>query len=239
MRALDKSALYRAAMSLPESLITEISGPIGRVLRRIYWKQRLGAMGEGCVIEKGVMIQSPEHVYLGDQVWLDTHVQIIAGPPRLRGNMRTKANHGYRGKPGEVHLRGGNHIAPFCILQGHGGIWLGRDVGVAARTSIYTLSNHYRASADDDVFPAEYRNAIKFSPFAPEAESALVCGPVVFEDGSGLGLHSVVLPGSTVSRYSWIGTASVVNGDFVPEGVIAAGNPLRVVKQRFSGAKGH
>lgn len=230
---LDLSTVWRAARSLPEREIFFWPGSVGRVLRKLYWKQRLGGMGEGCVIDIGVIIESPEHVFLGDSVWLDKHVQIIAGPTRPRANLKEKPNPRYRGRPGEVHLVGGNHVAPFCVLQGHGGIWLGRDVGVASHSAIYSLSNHYRAGPEHDRWNGDYDALIKFSPFAPPEQQALISAPVVFEDGAGLALNCAVLPGSIVGRCSWIGAGSVVHG-VVPPGVIAGGNPLRVIKQRFA-----
>jgi acetyltransferase-like isoleucine patch superfamily enzyme len=230
---INLETLWRAARSLPEREIFFWPGSVGRLLRKLYWKPRLGAMGEGCVIDLGVIIQSPEHVFLGDRVWLDTHVQIIAGPKSPQENLREKPNPRFRGKPGEVHLKGGNHIAPFCLLQGHGGIWLGRHVGVATHSAIYSLSNHYRAHESDDDFDGDYEKLIKFSPLVPASQQALISSPVVFEDGTALGLNCVALPGATVGRYSWIGTGSVVQG-VVPAGVIAGGNPLRVLKQRFA-----
>jgi acetyltransferase-like isoleucine patch superfamily enzyme len=229
---INVQSLWRAVRSIPEREIFFWPGSVGRSLRKAYWRERLGSMGSGCAIDVGVIIEAPEHVFLGDNVWLDNYVQIIAGPPAPRENLTERPNPRYRGKPGEIHLAGGNHVAPFCVLQGHGGLWLGRDVGVAAHSAIYSLSNHYRAHEEDDYFDGDYDKLIKFSPLVPPSQQALVSSPVVFEDGAALGLSCSVLPGATVGRYSWIGAGSVVHGA-VPEGVIAGGNPLRVLKQRF------
>jgi len=223
--------LERAARSLPEWAITYWPGGVGRALRKLYWKPRLGAMGERCVIDVGVIIQGAEHVFLGDDVWLDNYVQIIAGPHRPGEDLRVKPNARYRGGPGQVRLCGGNHVAPFCVLQGHGGLWIGRDVGIAAHSMIYSLSNHYRSGPEHDVYDGDYDKVVKFAVHGA-APRAYIASAVVFEDASALGLNSVVLPGSTVGRYSWIASASMVHGE-VPPGVIAGGNPLRILKQRF------
>ncbi|HAQ61810.1 TPA: acyltransferase [Candidatus Delongbacteria bacterium] len=54
--------------------------------------------------------------------------------------------------------------------------------------------------------------------------------PVVIEDNVWLGLNTVVLKGVTIGKNSVIGANSVVVKD-IPENVIAAGNPCRVIKQ--------
>lgn len=226
------AALQRAALSLPEWVVTSWPGPIGNRLRRAFWSTRLGSMGPNCNIEVGVRIQRPEYVHLGPNVWLDSYAQIIAGPVDLSEGVIHKPNPDFTGRPGEVYLKGFNHIAPFCLLQGHAGLSLGRDVGVAAHSTIYTVSNHYRSGPQDDEFDGIYEHPVKFSPFARGRERCVIAGPVVFHDGSGLGLRGVALPGANVGRFTWVGVGGVVVGS-LPEGGIAAGNPAKIVKLRW------
>ena len=54
--------------------------------------------------------------------------------------------------------------------------------------------------------------------------------PIVIEDDVWIGCGSVVLPGVRIGRGSVIGARSVVTRD-VPPGVVAAGNPLRIVRE--------
>lgn len=53
--------------------------------------------------------------------------------------------------------------------------------------------------------------------------------PVVIEDNVWLGLNSVILKGVTIGKNSVIGANSIVTKD-IPENVIAAGNPCKVIK---------
>jgi acetyltransferase-like isoleucine patch superfamily enzyme len=53
--------------------------------------------------------------------------------------------------------------------------------------------------------------------------------PVVIEDDVFIGMHVIVLKGAHIGRGSVIGAGSVVTGT-IPAGVIAAGNPARVLR---------
>ncbi len=54
--------------------------------------------------------------------------------------------------------------------------------------------------------------------------------PVVIEDDAWIGFGSIVLPGVRIGAKSIVGAKSVVHTD-IPSGVIAAGNPARVVRR--------
>lgn len=53
--------------------------------------------------------------------------------------------------------------------------------------------------------------------------------PVVIEDGAFIGMQSLILKGVTIGARCVIGAGSVVTRD-IPPGVIAAGNPARVIR---------
>jgi acetyltransferase-like isoleucine patch superfamily enzyme len=227
---IDKVA--RAALSVPEWAIISWPGGVGRRLRAAYWKQRLGAMGERCVIDVGVVIQAPEHVFLGDGVWLDTYAVLIAGPPSEGARSRqVLPNTAFRGTSGQIRIGDRSHVGVHTVVQGHGGVTLGRDVALGAHTMVYSQSQHYR-SADFEPDPDDYDSVPKY---VAGPSQCIVEGPVTIGDGAALLGGTMVLPGSAVGRFSIIGAGSLVQGR-VRAGVVASGNPLRVVKQRFGRA---
>jgi len=224
--------LTGAALSVPEWAIISWPGGVGRRLRAAYWKRRLGAMGERCIIDVGVVIQSPEHVFLGDQVWLDSYAVLIAGPPGAGvRSRRILPNSAFPGQRGQIRIGDRSHVGVHTVVQGHGGVALGRDVALGAHTMIYSQSQHYR-SDDFEPDPDDYESVPKY---VAGPSQCIVEGPVTIGDGAALLGGTMVLPGSAVGRFSVIGAGSLVQGRVLP-GVIASGSPLRVVKQRFGRA---
>lgn len=54
-------------------------------------------------------------------------------------------------------------------------------------------------------------------------------GEVFILEGVFVGANSVILPGVTIGKGSYIGAGSIVVND-IPEGVLAAGNPARIIR---------
>ena len=55
-------------------------------------------------------------------------------------------------------------------------------------------------------------------------------GPILLKKNCRIGSHSVIMPGVTVGENSIIGACSFVNRD-IPDNVIAAGAPVRVIRK--------
>jgi acetyltransferase-like isoleucine patch superfamily enzyme len=62
------------------------------------------------------------------------------------------------------------------------------------------------------------------------APSDAVTSPVIIEDDVFIGMNCLILKGVKIGRSSVIGAGSVVTAS-VPDGVIAAGNPARVLRK--------
>jgi acetyltransferase-like isoleucine patch superfamily enzyme len=62
--------------------------------------------------------------------------------------------------------------------------------------------------------------------------------PITYiEDGVFIGMNSIILPGRTIGRNAIIGAGSVVTHD-IPAGVVAAGNPARIIRSVVSQVSG-
>jgi maltose O-acetyltransferase len=54
--------------------------------------------------------------------------------------------------------------------------------------------------------------------------------PITLGDGIWLGANALVLPGVTIGENTVVGAGAVVNRD-LPAGVVAVGNPARVIRE--------
>ncbi len=101
-----------------------------------------------------------------------------------------------------------------CVLLDCAPITIGDDVQLGPRVQLYT--------AEHPVEPALRRSG---------AEYAL---PIVIGDNAWIGGGAIVCAGVSIGRDAVIGAGSVVTRD-VPEGVLAVGNPCRVVRDARTG----
>ena len=213
--------------ALVETLLGPIPGGLGRRLRYVYFKRRLKHLGQGAVIDAGVRILNPQFVSIGDNTWIDNYVVILAGPPAEPGGpMKRKPNPRFTHSEGDVVIGCNCHVAMFVVLQGHGGLSIGDNSGVASGCLLYSLSHHYNNPHDPND-----RTLFKFSPMAAGTEQSLIVSPVVMERDTALGLNSVILPGGVIGEGSWVGVNSLVLGE-IPPFSIASGSPARVIKRR-------
>lgn len=101
-------------------------------------------------------------------------------------------------------------IGDYCSFSGvslwaHESIKIGNNVRVGANVSIMDSDQH-----TDDIRSGNNR-------------------PVVIEDNVWLGANVIVLKGVSIGRNSLVGAGSVVTRN-IPENVIAAGNPCKVIR---------
>jgi len=212
--------------ALMESLIRNIGGPVGRKIRYAYYSRRLGSCGRNVIIDTGVIFENPKSIFLGDNVWLDHYTLLIGGSVTDKGNIQFKPNTNYDRQIGEIHLYGENHIAPFCVIQGHGGVQLGRGASTASGAKIYSLSHHYCNSLQPDD-PKRYI----FSPMAKPEDQFFISAPVVLGGGAAVGLNSIVLPGTFIPQGTWIGVNTTAMGQKLQENAVYAGTVATLIKK--------
>jgi maltose O-acetyltransferase len=96
-----------------------------------------------------------------------------------------------------------------CIFLDCNRITIGREVQIAPRVQIYTATHPLEA--------AVRRSGVEFAL------------PVAIEDGVWLGGGAIICPGVTIGENTVVGAGSVVTRD-LPAGVLAVGNPCRVLR---------
>jgi len=208
----------RLLRHLIEDLIRHVSGPVGVRARRAYYRRRFKSCGAHLTIEPGVYFESPEHISVGDWVWLDKHVVIIAGREAKAGDVKLIPNPHCRAEPGEVIIGDRCHLSLNCVVQGHGGVSIGHAFTASAGSIIYSMSNAVRS--------------VRSGPII-DAGSGLgrVMSPVAVGDNVWLGINCVMI-GNTVHDDCFLKPFSVVLAD-IPSNTIASGNPAQPERQRY------
>lgn len=108
-----------------------------------------------------------------------------------------------------IHVGARSFINYDCVLLDCNRITIGRDVQIGPGVHIYTATHP---------LDADLRRS--------GLESAL---PVTIGDGVWLGGGTIVCPGVTIGSDSVVGAGSVVTKS-LPSGVLAVGNPCRVIR---------
>jgi galactoside O-acetyltransferase len=185
-----------------EGLIRNIGGVLGRKVRYVYYKKRLGKCGENVIIEEGVHFQGAKNIEISNNVWIDKQAILIAGKFEPKGRKYSEKTD--LGIPkGKLKILSGVHIAPQTIVQAHGGVQIGKNVTLASGSKVYSLSHHYRNLND-----LNDKNRYCFSTMAPVEDQFLIVGNVLIEDNAAIGLNAVLLPGTHIPQGTWIGSLS-------------------------------
>ena len=212
-----------------ETLIRNISGPLGLLLRRIYYKIRLKKCGKNLKVSIGVEIVNPSKVQVGDNVWLDDYSLIIAGNYKLTGNKKEifVPNDNFKLDQGDVKIGNYIHIAPYCILNGFGaGIHIKDDTTLAAGVKVYSASNTYKDKS------SENKKTISMSPKSKNYSVVYYKKPVVIGERCFLALNSSVIC-AELSNDVLVKANSVVLKDVASHSVMI-GTPAIVEKKDYN-----
>jgi acetyltransferase-like isoleucine patch superfamily enzyme len=212
-----------------ETVVTySFDNKMGVVLRAAYWKSRLHRLGKDVIVDVGAKAIGWHFISIDDNSWIDRNVILEAGPVSKDDLMVYVKKTTLEAKEGELKIGKGCHISKNVVIQAYGGVIIGDYSGIASGAKIYSLSHHYKNINVDD------GKIYKFTPCAPTGDQSLIQGSVVLEGNNALGLNSVILPGVTIGKNTWIGVCSYVVND-IPPNSIAAGSPAKVTKSLQNG----
>jgi len=216
-----RSLLRLVAYELVVTLTSWVPGALGLVLRRLAYPPLLGHCGRNPTFGHGVVLRHPAKIRLGDDVVVDDLVVLDAKGTRNEG-----------------------------ITVG-AGVFLGRGTILSCKDGDIVLGDHVNIGFHSEIFSASRVTVGRYGLFA--AYTYLVGGghafdqagvPIVEQDRTSrgialaenvwLGTGVKVLDGVRIGRDVVVGAGAVVTGD-LPDGVVAAGVPARVVRTREPG----
>jgi len=157
-------------------VVDQMPGPLGFVLRKRYYGRRLGAMGQGALIDPGVELSHPGNVYLDSLAYIGRPSQLIAP---------------------EGYIKIGRRCHVMARILGHGGVEIGDFVAVNGMLLSITDSHQGGYRMAGPMLPPEQRNLrrgkIAIGDDAFIGNYSIVMPGVTIGRGAVIGPHSLVV----------------------------------------------
>jgi len=175
-------------------------GIIGFFLRGVYWKTRLGGMGNNCFFDYGTSCMGPENIYLGNNIHIDERCSLVS-------------------VTGKIKIDDYVHVSLNCYLQGKEGIEIGEYSTVSGSCMLYSATNYYKN---------EKGELMSSSAMAPLCMQHIKKNKIKIGKYSFVGAGTIIIPNGGSGDHSVIGSNSVVN-EYVDDFKIAVGSPIRII----------
>ncbi len=189
-------------------------------VRGALWRLQLGRCGRHLSVDVGTRIRNPSRVWLGDDCWLKERVILDGRSEREAGIVigdrvvvRTGAYIDAYDKEGFVRIGNRAGIGQYVYIGGNGGVTIGDDVMISGHTYIVAARRYFDRAMD--------------VPYREQGESRR---GVVIGRNAWIAANCVILDGVSIGADTVIGAGSVVTKN-MPSGVVAFGNPARVVRE--------
>lgn len=199
------------------SLTSAAPGAAGYWLRKKAFARLLGASGRGCLFGRGVTLRNPAAIRLGNGVSIDDYVVVDAKGDTssiTTGDQVLIGRYGILScNESSIHFGDRVSVGPFCLFASRSTIEIGSQVGIAS--GVHVVAGGYRVEDHS----------------APVTTQPRQSRGISIEDGVWIGSGARILDGVRIGANSIIGAGAVIHKD-VPAGVVAVGNPARVVQKR-------
>ena len=195
-----------------------VPGALGLLLRRLLYPRLLGSSGRNVVFGHGVVLRHPGKIRLGNDVTIDDLVVLDAKGTGNRG------------------------------IDVGDGVFIGRGTILSCKDGDIVLGDHVNVGFHSEIFSGSRVSVGRYGLFA--AYTYLVGGGHEFEraglavleqprssrgialgDNVWLGTGAKVLDGVRIGSDVVVGAGAVVTSD-LPDGVVAAGVPARILRGR-------
>jgi acetyltransferase-like isoleucine patch superfamily enzyme len=199
-------------------IASTMPGALGLLARKILYPTLLGSCGRGVVFGLGVTLRHPHKVHIGDGAVIDDHVLLDA---------KGVANQGIR--IGDHGFIGRNSI----LSCKDGDIVLGSHINIGFNCEVFSSS---RVEVGDYGLFAAYTYVVGGGHDHSDLGAVMIDQPrpsqgVTIGRNVWLGAGAKILDGVTLGANVVVGAGAVVN-ESLPDGVVAAGVPAKVIKRR-------
>ncbi len=183
-------------------IISKVIIRINNKIRYFIYRKKLGTYKGLFKIEKGVIMNNPQCVHLGE-----------------------KAGIGQNSYIGPVTNYAGVDYQP-CIVIGDG-TWVGKNCSIACINRVEIGKDVLFAGC---VHITDHSHGYEDIDTPISRQKLISKGPVIIDDQCWLGFSCEILSGVHIEHHSIVAARAVVTKD-VPPYSIVAGNPARIVKQ--------
>ena len=213
-RSFGKLVLYELVMTTT----SWVPGALGLVLRKLTFRFVLGKLGRNVAFGQGVVLRHPWKIRIGDDVVVDDYVLLDAKGGTNRG----------------IEIGNGVFVGRGTILScKNGDIVLGDHVNIGFQSEIFSGSS---VRVGHHGLFAAYTYLVGGGHEFERAEVPVIDQPrsskgITLGDNVWLGAGAKVLDGVVIGSNVVIGAGAVVTED-LPDGVVAAGIPAKVLRSR-------
>lgn len=217
-RSLGRLILYELVILLA----SWVPGALGLVLRKLLYPALLGACGRNVVFGQGVTLRHPAKIRIGDDAVIDDLVLLDAKGDTNRG------------------------------IEIGSGVFLGRGTILSCKNGDIVLGDHVNIGFQCEIFSGSKVSVGRYGLFAaysylvgggheferarvPVIEQARASLGIALGENVWLGTGAKVLDGVTIGSNVVVGANAVV-AESLPDNVIAAGIPARVLRSRAAAA---
>ncbi|MBD3796020.1 MAG: acyltransferase [Epsilonproteobacteria bacterium] len=193
-----------------------------RLIRKLFIKfdksvcyfRGLLMFGKLIYVEKNVTVRGYENIEIGKKckIFQGSIIDASRGKIVFKNNVTICVNSIVNSAGGFIEIDIGTTIGDFCNLYGQGGLTIEKDVMVASCVQIVPNSHTYK----------DVTKAIKFQ----DEESK----GITIRNGCWIGTNVAILDDVIIGKNTVIGAGSIVNKS-IPEYCVAAGVPVRIIKQ--------
>jgi acetyltransferase-like isoleucine patch superfamily enzyme len=200
-------------------LFGNLSGGLGYLLRKRFYRRLFKSVGSGAIFGKGVVLRHPGRITLADRVAIDDYTLLDASGASEEGmtlgdDVMISRNCVIQGKSGPVAIANKADIGCNTIISSTTGIFIGTSAIIAG--NCYIGGGRYIADRLD----------------IPMMEQGIYSkGPVVIGDDVWLGAGAIVLDGVRIGKGCIVGAGAVVT-KHLPDYAIAVGVPAKVTQIR-------
>ncbi len=175
--------IIKGIFSLIETLIRNISGPFGFLIRRFYYKLVFKKMGDDVLIDTGVILNGAHNISCGNRVWIDSYT-IISMPMS------------------EMEIGNNIHIHSHIFMGGRDKIKINDNAGISSGSKLFTggmkIVNREKTLIHPMIKNID-EESVNSGPIVI-GENSMILSNCVISPNINIGKGSIVLSGSFLTK---------------------------------------